>query len=99
MPHDGRSRKKIADMKAEVLDNADIVALKAAAIIAGEARKAVLLRGLFILAVSGGKTPWKMLRAHLELVIAIPRLQSILMETVCNTCSIGEMGPPPSPIQ
>ena len=50
-------------MKAEVLDNADIVALKAAAIIAGEARKAVLLRGSFILAVSGGKTPWKMLRA------------------------------------
>ena len=50
-------------MKTEVLDNADLVALKAASIIAGEARKAVLLRGCFILAVSGGKTPWKMLRA------------------------------------
>ena len=36
---------------------------KAASIIAGEARKAVALRGCFILAVSGGKTPWKMLRA------------------------------------
>ena len=50
-------------MKVEVLDNADKVALKAASIIAEEARKSVALRGSFILAVSGGKTPWKMLRA------------------------------------
>ena len=50
-------------MKVEVLDNADMVALKAASIIASQARKAVYLRGCFILAVSGGKTPWKMLRA------------------------------------
>jgi 6-phosphogluconolactonase len=47
----------------EVLDNADLVAQKAASVIAGEARKAVALRGRFIFAVSGGKTPWKMLRA------------------------------------
>jgi 6-phosphogluconolactonase len=50
-------------MKIEVLDNADLVAKKAASIIAEEARKAVALRGRFIIAVSGGKTPWKMLRA------------------------------------
>jgi 6-phosphogluconolactonase len=50
-------------MKIEVLDNADMVAQEAASIIAGEARKVVALRGCFILAVSGGKTPWKMLRA------------------------------------
>ena len=50
-------------MKIDVLDNADMVAQKAASIIAGEARKSVALRGLFIIAVSGGKTPWKMLRA------------------------------------
>jgi len=50
-------------MKIGVLDNADEVALKAASIIAEEARKSVALRGSFILAVSGGKTPWKMLRA------------------------------------
>jgi 6-phosphogluconolactonase len=50
-------------MKMEVLDNADLVARRAAAIIAGEARKAVALRGCFIFAVSGGKTPWKMLHA------------------------------------
>lgn len=50
-------------MRIEVLDNADRVAQKAASIIAEEARKAVALRGRFIIAVSGGKTPWKMLRA------------------------------------
>ncbi|NTV83553.1 MAG: 6-phosphogluconolactonase, partial [Bacteroidales bacterium] len=50
-------------MKIEVLDNADMVAHKAASIIAKEARKAVALRGRFIFAVSGGKTPWHMIRA------------------------------------
>jgi len=50
-------------MKIEVLDNADLAAQKAASVIAGEARKAVALRGCFILAVSGGTTPWTMLRA------------------------------------
>ena len=50
-------------MKTELFDNADMVASRAASIIAEEARKAVALRGRFIFAVSGGKTPWKMLRA------------------------------------
>jgi 6-phosphogluconolactonase len=50
-------------MMIEVFDDADAVAHKAAAIIAGEARSAVASRGRFILAVSGGQTPWKMLRA------------------------------------
>ena len=50
-------------MKIEVLDNDDQVAQKAASVIAGEARKAVALHGRFIIAVSGGKTPWKMLRS------------------------------------
>ena len=48
-------------MKIEVLDNSDLVARRAATVIAGEARKAVALRGRFIFAISGGKTPWKML--------------------------------------
>jgi len=39
------------------------VARQAAAIIAAEARAAVASRGRFILAVSGGRTPWLMLRA------------------------------------
>jgi len=50
-------------MKIEVLADADAVARKAAAVIATEARAAVAARGRFVMAVSGGKTPWAMLRA------------------------------------
>lgn len=50
-------------MKIEVLDDADAVADEAAAIIATDARIAVAARGRFIMAVSGGQTPWAMLRA------------------------------------
>ena len=50
-------------MKIEILSDADAVARKAAAIIAGEARAAVAARGRFVMAVSGGRTPWVMLRA------------------------------------
>ncbi len=50
-------------MRTEVLADAEAVAKRAAAIIAGEARAAVAARGRFVLAVSGGKTPWIMLRA------------------------------------
>jgi 6-phosphogluconolactonase len=48
-------------MKVEVLGDADSVARRGAAIIAGEAREAITERGRFILAVSGGHTPWVML--------------------------------------
>jgi 6-phosphogluconolactonase len=50
-------------MKIQVLNDADAVAREAAKIIAVEARAAVEVRGRFSLAVSGGKTPWQMLRA------------------------------------
>ncbi len=50
-------------MKLEVLSDADAVARKAATIIAAEARVAVATRGRFVMAVSGGRTPWIMLRA------------------------------------
>lgn len=50
-------------MNIEVLNTADAVAQRAAAIIAEEARAAVAARGRFVLAVSGGHTPWLMLRA------------------------------------
>jgi 6-phosphogluconolactonase len=50
-------------MKIEVLADADAVAREAAAIIATEARATVAARGNFIFAVSGGHTPWVMLRA------------------------------------
>jgi 6-phosphogluconolactonase len=49
-------------MKIDVLADADSVAREAAAIISREARAAVAARGRFIMAVSGGRTPWMMLR-------------------------------------
>src|SRR5437870_8077305 len=50
-------------MKIEILTDAETVARKAAAIIAAEARDAVVARGRFVVALSGGRTPWLMLRA------------------------------------
>ena len=50
-------------MKIEIFADADAVAREAAAIIAAEARAAVAERGRFIMAVSGGHTPWVMLSA------------------------------------
>ena len=47
----------------EVLDTAESVAQRAADIIAEEARKAVAAHGRFVVAVSGGHTPWMLLRA------------------------------------
>jgi len=50
-------------MKIQVLGNADAVAKQAAKIIAAEASAAVGARDRFVMAVSGGHTPWQMLRA------------------------------------
>jgi 6-phosphogluconolactonase len=50
-------------MNIEVLADADAVAQRAAAVIAAEARAAVAARGRFVFAVSGGRTPWVMLKA------------------------------------
>lgn len=50
-------------MKTEVLADAESVARRAAALIAADARSATALRGRFVMAVSGGHTPWIMLRA------------------------------------
>jgi 6-phosphogluconolactonase len=47
----------------EVYSDADSVAREAARFIAAEARTAVAARGSFVMAVSGGHTPWVMLRA------------------------------------
>jgi 6-phosphogluconolactonase len=49
-------------MNIEIHNDAGAVAARAASVIAGEARKFVALHGSFIFAVSGGKTPWQMLR-------------------------------------
>ena len=47
----------------EILSDPEVVAQEAAARIAAEARAAVAERGVFVMAVSGGHTPWVMLRA------------------------------------
>ena len=44
-------------MVVEILNDADLVAAKAAAIIAAEARSSIAERGRFIMAVSGGRAP------------------------------------------
>jgi len=50
-------------VRIKALLDADAVAQVGAAFTAGEARGAVAVRGRFIMAVSGGHTPWAMLRA------------------------------------
>lgn len=50
-------------MKIEILPDPAQVARRAAAVVAAEARVAATERGRFVLAVSGGSTPWAMLRA------------------------------------
>ncbi len=49
-------------MDFRIFADADSVAREAATIIAAEARAAVAERGVFVMAVSGGRTPWVMLR-------------------------------------
>jgi 6-phosphogluconolactonase len=49
-------------MKIKVYSDAEAVALAAAQLIGKEAREAFATRGKFVMAVSGGKTPWVMLR-------------------------------------
>ena len=49
-------------MNIQVFADAEAVAKAAAKFIAAEARLAVAARGCFIMAISGGKTPWQMLR-------------------------------------
>jgi 6-phosphogluconolactonase len=67
-------------MRIEVLDTADSVAQRAAAIIAEEARLAAAARGRFILAVSGGHTPWVMLRALATADVPWPAIQIVQVD-------------------
>lgn len=50
-------------MEIEILSDATTVAARAASFVAAEARAAIAERGQFVIAVSGGTTPWQMLRA------------------------------------
>ena len=50
------------EIETQILADADAVAKEAAKLIAAKARAAVAARGRFVMAVSGGHTPWQMLR-------------------------------------
>ena len=52
----------IGNIDVEILETPDLVAARAASIIAEEAKRAVAARRRFVFAVSGGRTPWQMLR-------------------------------------
>jgi 6-phosphogluconolactonase len=67
-------------IKLEVLDTADAVAQKAADIIAEEARRSVAARGRFIVAVSGGHTPWVMLRALAAVDVPWPAVHIVQVD-------------------
>jgi 6-phosphogluconolactonase len=67
-------------MRMDVLDTAESVAQRAADIIAGEARKAVAARGRFVVAVSGGHTPWVMLRALATADVPWPALHLVQVD-------------------
>jgi 6-phosphogluconolactonase len=56
-------------VKIEVHPDDDVITRKAAEIIAADASATVAARGRFIMAVSGGHTPWQMLR-----ILAVERL-------------------------
>jgi 6-phosphogluconolactonase len=67
-------------MNVEVLDDANSVAQRAAAIIAEDAREAVAERGRFVMAVSGGHTPWLMLRALTSAQVPWPAVHVVQVD-------------------
>ena len=67
-------------MKIEVLADADAVARAGAAFTAGEARAAVAARGRFIVAVSGGRTPWTMLRTLADQDVPWPHVHVVQVD-------------------
>jgi 6-phosphogluconolactonase len=67
-------------MKIEVLVDPESVAQKAAALIADEAWEAVAARGTFVMAVSGGHTPWLMLRRLADSGIPWPAIRIVQVD-------------------
>src|SRR5262249_37278891 len=67
-------------MNIEVFPDADLVAREAARVMAAEARAAIATRGCFALAVSGGHTPWIMLRALAAEDIAWTRVHVVQVD-------------------
>jgi len=62
-------------MKIEVLADDTAVARQGAALVAAAARAAVSARGRFLVAVSGGKTPWQMLSLLANEEVPWPEVQ------------------------
>src|SRR5262249_35042336 len=67
-------------MKMQILADADAVAHEAARIIAAEARAAGGARGRLGMAVSGGRTPWVMLRALADEEVPWARIHIIQVD-------------------
>jgi 6-phosphogluconolactonase len=67
-------------MQPAVLADAESVAARAAELIAQEAATAVAARGRFLLAVSGGRTPWMMLRALADRDLPWPRVHVLQVD-------------------
>ena len=67
-------------MKIQVLADSDAVAKEAAKVIAVEASAAVAARGRFVMAVSGGHTPWQMLRALTDEPVPWERLHVVQVD-------------------
>jgi 6-phosphogluconolactonase len=67
-------------MKIDVLPDSDAVARAAAKLIAAEARAGILARGRFLLAVSGGRRPWLMLRALTEEAVPWPEVHLVQVD-------------------
>jgi 6-phosphogluconolactonase len=67
-------------MKINVLADVDAVVREAATVIAAEARAAVAARGRFVLAVSGGRTPWLMFRALADEAVPWPEVHLVQVD-------------------
>jgi 6-phosphogluconolactonase len=67
-------------LKLEVLADGAAVAAQGAALVAASARAAMAARGRFVFAVSGGHTPWRMLRALAALDVPWPAVHVIQVD-------------------
>jgi 6-phosphogluconolactonase len=67
-------------MNLEILLNADAVARRGAEVIAESARQTVAARGKFVFAVSGGTTPWVMLKELAALEVPWGRVHIIQVD-------------------
>ncbi len=72
--------RKETSMNIEVFADAERVARQAAALVAAAARDAVAARDRFLIAVSGGQTPWQMLRALAGEVVPWDKVQVLQVD-------------------